>query len=465
MSDDRPYKRRRPVNSEYKRLRKPFKVKEAEENESDELSRESGKTKERPIIKPISGTIYDKPRIAPKIKLPVPKHEAEKYAYKPLDNEKLKKEEEEAKYYDDYEYEEFVPRSRLPAGQNSKKQRVKISGKERTSEKNEAPKSVKKTDFTEGDDIESYDDYDEAYDEKEGNSMEEDLKNDEPSTLKPVSASKVTSTTVSTTTSIKTTTTSTRTTPTPTVTPISVPPTTEIYIGRMNEPLIRLVKRPFLPSRGGNPYTPRGLQPIGARAINTGLEDKSVEEFDKRDQTFNTYNSGSIIQPKNKSYSENTEVFKPSPKLIKTIPPPLSLGQNYYTDQTFEQRPTFVQNNPERNQLESEYETPVVNESRSPYVSSVPVQFQTTGYSQQKDSYNILQPTKYNLQNQVIPSNYKIIYQNTPSRQTYQIIPQTDVREQFVHNSADFKRQQFSVINQNDRPRQVQNTQTYFTRY
>lgn len=29
---------------------------------------------------------------------------------------------------------------------------------------------------------------------------------------------------------------------------------------------VRVIKRPFLPSRGGNPYKPRGLQPVGILA-------------------------------------------------------------------------------------------------------------------------------------------------------------------------------------------------------
>lgn len=32
---------------------------------------------------------------------------------------------------------------------------------------------------------------------------------------------------------------------------------------RESKPNLRLVKRPFLPSRGGSPYLPRGLQPVG----------------------------------------------------------------------------------------------------------------------------------------------------------------------------------------------------------
>lgn len=32
----------------------------------------------------------------------------------------------------------------------------------------------------------------------------------------------------------------------------------------ISRPIVRVIKRPFLPSRGGSPYLPRGLQPVGA---------------------------------------------------------------------------------------------------------------------------------------------------------------------------------------------------------
>ena len=43
--------------------------------------------------------------------------------------------------------------------------------------------------------------------------------------------------------------------------------------------VVRVVKRPFLPSRGGNPYKARGLQPLGAVAVKAkaALEDRNDE--------------------------------------------------------------------------------------------------------------------------------------------------------------------------------------------
>lgn len=38
---------------------------------------------------------------------------------------------------------------------------------------------------------------------------------------------------------------------------------------KLNRPYVRIMKRPFLPSRGGSPYLPRGLKPVGAGISST----------------------------------------------------------------------------------------------------------------------------------------------------------------------------------------------------
>lgn len=467
LSDERPSKRRRPTNNEYKRLRKPSKDVDEDYKLHDNGKEQFERTKERPIIKPLSGTIYDKPRVAPKIKLPVPKNEAEKYAYKPLTNTKVQST-EVTKDYDDYDYEEILPRKRP-----KEKHKKRLPIVEKTSENLETTTSstTEKTSSSIKDDIESYDEYDLAYDEKdEDNSMKDDFKEENTYISKSTTTSKPTSITVSTTSATTTTTTSKTTTTLTTTkapTPASTSPTTEIYIGRLNEPLIRLVKRPFLPSRGGNPYTPRGLQPVGARALNSALQ-LTVVELNNKDY----YNQSAESQKGNVNNQRNTgtreEVFNLPPKLINTPQQPVSIDQNYYAElnQNYQQRPVYVQNYPNRIPIENEYDTTLGNESRSPIVANnVQVRYQSPGYSEPRDSYNTLQQTKFNPNTQITPTNYKIVFQNTPQRQQYQIIPQTNVREQFVHSSADFKGQQYSVINPNDRPRQVQNTQAYYARY
>lgn len=42
--------------------------------------------------------------------------------------------------------------------------------------------------------------------------------------------------------------------------------------------VVRVIKRPFLPSRGGNPYKGRGLQPVGPASLSETFDDNSVPE-------------------------------------------------------------------------------------------------------------------------------------------------------------------------------------------
>ncbi|XP_055909980.1 serine/arginine repetitive matrix protein 1 isoform X2 [Eupeodes corollae] len=46
---------------------------------------------------------------------------------------------------------------------------------------------------------------------------------------------------------------------------------------RDGRPVVRVVKRPFLPSRGGSPYLPRGLQPVGAALKQTATDSTPVD--------------------------------------------------------------------------------------------------------------------------------------------------------------------------------------------
>lgn len=52
-----------------------------------------------------------------------------------------------------------------------------------------------------------------------------------------------------------------------------------------SEPVVRVVKRPFLPSRGGSPYLPRGLQPVGSKNtapdVSQSVPSSEAEEEEK----------------------------------------------------------------------------------------------------------------------------------------------------------------------------------------
>ncbi|KAJ8926121.1 hypothetical protein NQ315_009978, partial [Exocentrus adspersus] len=174
--------------------------------------------------------IYDRPRVAPKVKLPVPKGETDKYAYKSVEASTAtqeKKEEEE--YYDD-DYEEAAP---TPVRDTKRHQQTT------------KPEPVP-------------DDY---YDEYE----EEVVHQKTP---------KLTTTTT----------------------------TTE----KIEQPVVRLVKRPFLPSRGGNPYAPRGLQPIGTKAVAKALGE---DEISTTNDDFHPQIQRNIAAPKDDPLSINEEEY------------------------------------------------------------------------------------------------------------------------------------------------------------
>lgn len=380
---------------------------------------------------------------------------------------------EKSHEYDDYEYEEISPRKQATA--EYKKQLDQGSDRGKKHEKTTSEPEVKSTQPPEKTKVieENEEEYYEAYDEVEEVNMTKDkLLNEEITSAKfkseiiestteyAISTTTVKSLPTTRTTSASTTTTSTTTTTQKSLTS----PVTEIYIGKLNEPLIRLVKRPFLPSRGGNPYSSRGLQPVGARALNNSFS-TITQEFENR-QSLNVKNNNS--RPTNyphinvSTQHDRSEDFKPSPQLMKTVPSQVYYVQNSNIPQT------YIQTFPKSNPSENKYDTTITNESRNRVVSTIPVQYQVTGFSIPRDSYNInnIPQNRYNTNTNVATtSTFNTVYQNTPVRQSYQLIPSSNAREHFVHNNANFQRQPYSVINENVRPRQVQNTQTYFTRY
>lgn len=174
----------------------------------------------RPIIKPVSGTIYDRPRVAPRINLPVPKNAADKFAYKPIGapttpDAKLANEE-----YDDYE--EITPQ---PAASDKKPASSRLStSKIKEQDDDSQISSPSKSKFG----VSS------ASDGKNTTqNSEEDYEDNIENSSKTLN-------TIST--------------------------TTEPPVNHSPMPVIRKFKRPFLPSRGGNPYSARNLQSVGTKA-------------------------------------------------------------------------------------------------------------------------------------------------------------------------------------------------------
>lgn len=143
----------------------------------------------------------------------------------------------------------------------------------------------------------------------------------------------------------------------------------------------RVTKRPFLPSRGGNP-NPRGLSPVGSKALpfprrdetpvksyvkptlQTTTEDNSKayqEEYKPRPyenkQTYN-YNGKQQTEQKPQSQGESYDRRRPEPELPKTTPQKHSWSPTDYNEQisSVQRQPQPPQND-NSNLYSSSYKT------------------------------------------------------------------------------------------------------------
>lgn len=306
---ERPNKRRRRPIDDYYEDERPLKS-DRRRNHDEERNAKPVQDN-TPIIKPTSGTsVYDRPRAAPKIRPPVPKNAQDKFAYKPVaapSTESKHKDVVEEEYYDDYEEE--APVARKPTAAANRKPEANDSKRPASKARDEQPKETPKQEgapsrprgySSKRPDDDLYEDtgrpnlkrplkrpkynsdgrfapsgnrkrpvvedyYEEEYEDEAKTikplpelPLEEDkpLRSKHSTTEQPA----VSSTTKATTTTIAST------------TVVTDSPTTKEL---RPEHVVRIVKRPFLPSRGGNPYAARGLQPVGIKA--TTEKEKKVE--------------------------------------------------------------------------------------------------------------------------------------------------------------------------------------------
>ncbi|XP_076260285.1 uncharacterized protein LOC143196476 [Rhynchophorus ferrugineus] len=303
----------------------------------------------RPIIKPSTGTIYDRPRVAPRINLPVPKNAAEKYSYKnhaggPTTTTTTTTAAPEITDEDEeLEYEEPTPkrprnRDRRPPSDNKRdKDDVKPqpSSSRPRNRKPEPPRNRYRPSLKRKPSSEEY--YDDAEEENQDD-------------VKKIAGKPSTTTTTTTTT------------------------TTELP---RKEPIMRIVKRPFLPSRGGNPYSPRGLQPVGLKASDQGVE----EEEDYSDEKQEEEEKQAPPPPR--------KPFKPSPVIVKVPRKPDELidlepsrPQTYIAPRTT-QKPRLK--SPDLLDL-NEYDV-TLNDALNPTLPNLPIRAFPVGFTTSADYY------------------------------------------------------------------------------
>lgn len=482
---DRPRKgyRRPPPAEDYYDDEKPVKEEkrsyDRRRNNNDDDKKVSAE--DAPLIKPTGvSSIYNRPRTAPKIRPPVPKNEQEKFAYKTVPNTEHTPTTKDAsldeEYYEDYEEEPAAkkpatalvnrksetPEPRRPFFKQSASTRDEVKNKTDTMASRPRGYSPKRPQDDEEEEVERpnfrrpfkrpkygadkngrYGSsnrkrpmiVDEYYDEEE---EEKVLAKDKSKKNKDMSLESTTSTsTTSTTTTVAPTTTTTTT----------VAPLTTVSPKDRHEGVVRVVKRPFLPSRGGNPYVSRGLQPIGTKAAEHEKHNAEVstpfisvktdtseelpleyeeEEFEDEEELLEK-EAAPEVKPSTTTTAapreqKRTEApFKPSPVLLKVnvnvrpktttttpphsvteeaneaeiksvsprLPPFKTLIKSEAKSPTVEpkttEKPKSVEQNPLEYINENEYDV-TLNEALNPTLPNLPIRSFPTGFSSTSDS-------------------------------------------------------------------------------
>ncbi|RZC36485.1 CBM 14 domain containing protein, partial [Asbolus verrucosus] len=465
----RPRPKGRPAEDYYE---------EDEMPQSDKAPPAPAPTDDKPIIKPTSGSsIYDRPRAAPRIKPPVPKNEASKYAYKPVVTKPPRPQEEE-EYYDDYE-EEIAPKNhrKLETGDSrrhsTRREETRDTRKQMSSASRLRPHPSRDERYEEeavrrpykpkygshfrerprqNSDNKKPAAIEDDYDEYEEEDASKEKSRQESKAEKP--KEKITTTTTTTTTTTPTTTKTTTTTTKPTTTTAKEMPKPET--------IVRIVKRPFLPSRGGNPYSSRGLQPVGVKAV-----DKKPEIKEENPDNVETMEVKPLFKPSpviikmpfRQKYvpaqTDSQEEFKPVSNRPQ-IPPRQGFKLNKeYSGPRTTQKPKLPEPDP-LDIEEDEYDV-TLNDALNPTLPNLPVRSFPTGFSSAND-YNYNHRPRYVLEG--ASSDY--VYQTKPVRQRYEPVPYSGSQDHFVNSDADYKGQYSTINGQSYRPRV---TQAYYSSF
>lgn len=411
--------RRKPLDSNKKSHSKTRPTDNiSKEKKEQKEPKPSPKTETKTIIKPVSGTIYDRPRVAPKIKPPVPKNEANKYAYKPISTTATTYTSPE---YED-SYEEVTPKKNESTSR--KKQTIQANKSTESSESLSYKNKKKPTE----DYYYDYDDDEEFYSNSKDTMKEKDIR-------------KMSTTSTSTTSTTTTTTTTTSTTPPPIEITEPLP--------QLDQPvIIRLVKRPFLPSRGGNPYSSRGLQPVGTRALMHVPEISTEPKFETDFRPV-----GPVLESRNRDNREDYSMDS-TKKYV----------QKDYEERRVPQAPKPQYKNPLDNV--EDYDV-TLNDALNPTLPNLPVRGYPTGFDVQSEfAYNNnYQRNRFPSDQTVAPTNSDYVLKSKPQRYENPQSSRGSIREQPVQSNANYRGGYYSVIEDNYRPRQIQNTQLYYTRY
>lgn len=159
------------------------------------------------------------------------------------------------------------------------------------------------------------------------------------------------------------------------------------------EPVVKVVKRPFLlPSRGGSPY-PRGLLPVGAKAADTSSNDE-LQDTKFRDETGEVNTDNKLVKVikipvsrnnKNNYDEEFTPISnRPITRIVKIAT----------TTTTTTEKPKAIERNP-LDLDENEYDV-TLNDALNPTLPNLPIRNFPTGFSAQNDyTYNTVQRPRY----------------------------------------------------------------------
>lgn len=410
----------------------------------------------RPIIKPATGTIYDRPRVAPRINLPVPKNAADKYAYKAIGSAKSAttttttttttppvKEEQE---YEDEEYEEPVPAKRRPSA-TVRNRRPEV--KKNKSEESRSPSNVSRSRTRKPEETEETTKtptkprfetlrnryranmkkpavVEEEYDDADY--LEETVKKEQ---LASKNDRRTSTTTTTTTTSSPTTTTTSTTT------------TSEAPVRK--EPVMRIIKRPFLPSRGGSPYNGRGLQPIGLKAADKAVLENDSQESRVEEQDYVDEEQSKELEPireLSRTDDRPKPVFKPSPVIVK-VPvrskyTPELISPESSRLQTYKSSYTTPKNLKDPLDL-NEYDV-TLNEALSPTLPNLPIRAFPTGFGSAGDyGYAAYSRPRYVLEPVLSPTNHNYVNANKRSQQRYEAVPH---QVQYTEASRGYRHQQ-----------------------